>query len=165
MFSFYDSHNNSFYNKLVELSRNIHFYKSINLKDEYKTRINLILIHFSIIIEIYKIKHKKKFPQKIYDNVFLNIEYNLRELGFGDVSVNKKMKDLNKLLYDLLLKLNLSKDNEIIINTNIIYSYFDITDKNDKRPLKLAKYLENFYSFCFELDDNKIISGKFNFIK
>ena len=148
----------------MELSRNIYFYKSINLKDEYKTRINLILIHFSIIIEIYRIKHKKKFPQKVYDNVFLNIEYNLRELGFGDVSVNKKMKDLNKLLYDILIKFNLSKDGKFVINTEILYSYFDIIDKNDKSSIKLAKYIENFYNFCFELDDNKIISGKFNFV-
>ena len=36
---------------------------------------------------------------------FHNIENNLRELGFGDVSVNKKMKDFNKILYDILLKI------------------------------------------------------------
>ena len=38
--------------------------------------------------------------------LFFNIENNLRELGFGDVSVNKKMKELNKIFYDILLKLN-----------------------------------------------------------
>ena len=41
---------------------------------------------------------------------FNNIENNLRELGFGDVTVNKKMKDFNKILYDILLKLDLKKD-------------------------------------------------------
>ena len=45
---------------------------------------------------------------KEYD-LFLNIENNLRELGFGDVSVNKN--DFNKLLYDILLKLE-SNDKE-----------------------------------------------------
>ena len=44
---------------------------------------------------------------------FYNIENNLRELGFGDVSVNKKMKDLNKIFYDILLKIKLeSKKNK-----------------------------------------------------
>ena len=33
---------------------------------------------------------------------FHNIEYNLRESGLGDVSVNKKMKEFNKILYDIL---------------------------------------------------------------
>ena len=41
---------------------------------------------------IYK-KKGLKFNQNDYDQLFNNIEYNLRELGFGDVSVNKKMKD------------------------------------------------------------------------
>ena len=41
-------------------------------------------------------KKGSKFDQKSYDNFFHNIENNLRELGFGDVSVNKKMKELNK---------------------------------------------------------------------
>ena len=41
--------------------------------------------------------------------LFHNIENNLRELGFGDVSVNKKMKDFNKILYDILLKIEFEK--------------------------------------------------------
>ena len=32
-----------------------------------------------------------------------NIEYNLRELGDGDVGVNKKMKSLTKIFYDILV--------------------------------------------------------------
>ena len=62
-----------------------------------------MFIHFSIMMLIYKEKGKK-FDQRDYDSLFHNIENNLRELGFGDVSVNKKMKDLNKVLYDILLK-------------------------------------------------------------
>ena len=30
-----------------------------------------------------------KISQEIYDNIFLNIENNLREMGHGDVTVNK----------------------------------------------------------------------------
>ena len=48
---------------------------------------------------------------------FIHIENNLRELGFGDVSVNKKMKDFNKILYDILLKLDLKKM-KVIMNLN-----------------------------------------------
>ena len=51
----------------------------------------------------YKAKNIK-FSQNEYDNLFFCIENNLRELGFGDVSVNKKMKDLNKILYDIYLR-------------------------------------------------------------
>ena len=56
-----------------------------------------MFMHFSIMMIITK-KKGKRFDQKSYDILFHNIENNLRELGFGDVSVNKKMKDFNKLL-------------------------------------------------------------------
>ena len=36
-----------FYNTLLSLSRNIFFYKKINLKDTFETRIYLMFIHFS----------------------------------------------------------------------------------------------------------------------
>ena len=66
-------------------------------------------------------KKGKKFDQKAYDDLFFNIENNLRELGFGDVSVNKKMKDLNKVLYDILLKLRI--DNQTIFKINYFKQY------------------------------------------
>ena len=49
MFSIYKSHSNKLYNKLVDLSRNINFYKKNQLKDNFDTRINLIFIHMSLI--------------------------------------------------------------------------------------------------------------------
>ena len=103
MFSTYQSHYNLLYSKLVELSRNIFFYKETLLKDNFETRINLIFVHFSLLLIIFK-KSNKKFPQTIFDNIFLNIEYHIRELGHGDVFVNKKMKLLTRIFYDILLK-------------------------------------------------------------
>ena len=67
-----------------------------------------MFFHYSIILLILK-KKSVKYDQKSYDDLFDSIENNLRELGFGDVSVNKKMKDLNKIFYDVLLKLNIGK--------------------------------------------------------
>ena len=79
------------------------------LKDNFETRIYLMFFHFSLMMIIFK-KKGQKFDQKSYDSLFFNIENNLRELGFGDVSVNKKMKELNKLLYDILLKIEVQEE-------------------------------------------------------
>jgi len=118
MFSAYKRHYNPLYSKLVELSRTIFFYKKILLNDNFETRINLIFIHFSILLLIYK-KKKEKFPQEIFDNIFLNIEYHIRELGYGDVAVNKKMKTLTRIFYDILLKIPKSKSELFEINKEI----------------------------------------------
>ena len=164
MFAAYKSHNNNLYNNLVKLSRNIFFYKDLNLKDNFETRIILIFLHFSIVIEVFKAKKKSKFPQKIYDNVFLNIEYHLRELGYGDIAVNKKMKLLNKIFYNFLLKISDNKSSAFKINTSILEEYFKSKDNTKANyTSKLGDYFENFYNFCFELDGNTMIEGKINY--
>ena len=116
-------HNSKFYSILLSLSRNIFFLKNINLRDIYETRLYLIFFHFSIILIVFKQKNIK-FEQDIYDSLFLNIENNLRELGFGDVAVNKKMKDFNKVFYDILLKLNIS-NKDFKVNNNLVFKYFN----------------------------------------
>ena len=88
---FKKKHDNQLYYKLLSLSRNIFFYKKLNLPDTFETRIYLMFFHFSIILIIFK-KKNVNFDQNSYDNLFHSIENNLRELGLGDVSVNKKMK-------------------------------------------------------------------------
>tara|TARA_B100000242_G_C42989002_1_gene459076 strand:- start:173 stop:670 length:498 start_codon:yes stop_codon:yes gene_type:complete len=150
-------HNFVLYNTLLTLSRNLFFYKNVGLKDNFETRIYLMFIHFSIMMIIFKNKGYK-FDQKSYDLLFHNIENNLRELGFGDVSVNKKMKDLNKLLYDILLKIQFKSSENFILDKNLVLKYFsELEGKNDIKFKLFERYFVDFYNFCFELSlDNMI---------
>ena len=158
------THNDNLYNILLSLSRNIFFYRKIKLPDTFETRIYLMFFHFSILMIISK-KKGSKFDQKSYDLFFHNIEYNLRELGFGDVSVNKKMKELNKILYDILLKLDKSiNPDKFKLNSTLIINYFNVL-KNDKNPKYsyFEDYFVNFYNYCFELPLDSMIEGCINF--
>ena len=148
------------YNTLLALSRNIFFYTKIGLPDKFETRIYLMFLHFSIMMIIYK-KKGLKFNQNDYDQLFNNIENNLRELGFGDVSVNKKMKDMNKQLYDILLKLEVNETTSFKINEKLIFKYFkDFDDKKIGKYNDFERYFLNFYKFCFELPlENMIIDA------
>ena len=157
-----NKHNYQFYNTLLFLSRNLFFYNKIKLKDTFETRIYLTFFHFSIILTVFKIK-KVNFPQKNYDHFFHCIENDLRELGFGDVSVNKKMKDMNKIFYDILLKINKS-NNDFEINKDLVLKYFEyLQDSNlDKYDL-FAQYFTKFYHFCFELNPKTMIKDAIKF--
>ena len=131
-----NNHENNLYIILLTLSRNIFFYKNIKLPDNFETRIYLMFIHFSIILIIFKEKGQK-FNQKSYDLLFHSIENNLRELGFGDVTVNKKMKDFNKILYDILLKIKINKEKKIFkLNHTLIENYFDTFKNNNIHEFK-----------------------------
>jgi cytochrome b pre-mRNA-processing protein 3 len=163
MFSVYKRHHNSLYNKLVELSRNIFFYKEILLKDNFETRINLIFVHFSILLINLKVKNEE-FPQEIFDNIFLNIEYHIRELGYGDVFVNKEMKKLTRIFYDILLKLNKSKLKNFETNDQVLKTYFEpVSVDNPIIITSLTNYFNIFYNFCFELETDNMLKGKINF--
>ena len=159
----FKKHNADLYTTLLKLSRNVYFYENIKLKDSFETRIYLMFLHFSIILIIYK-KKSLSFDQSAYDNLFYSIENNLRELGFGDVSVNKKMKDLNKILYDMLLKIKDSKKDVFVLSKSLVVKYFDIFS-NDKTAKyhEFSQYFVKFYNFCFELPHNSILKKAINF--
>ena len=154
-------HNTNLYNKLLILSRNIFFYKDLSFKDTFETRVYLMFFHYSIILIILKMK-KNQIDQDNYNNLFFCIENNLRELGLGDVSVNKKMKNLNNIFYDILLKLNLKND-DFKLNKDVFISYFDILAKNEHKLEKCKVYFEKFYEFCFELPPKHMIESIENF--
>lgn len=132
------------------------------LKDTFNTRVYLMFMHFSIFLIIFKTK-KINFPQEEYDKLFDFIENDLRESGLGDVAVNKNMKNLNKIFYDILLKINLSK-NGFEINKDLIFKYFGELDttKMDKISL-FSNYLIAFYNFCFDIDPQNMIQDALKF--
>ena len=147
------------YNTLLTLSRSVFFYDKLKLADNFETRIYLMFMHFSIMMIVSK-KKGKKFDQKSYDYLFYNIENNLRELGLGDVAVNKKMKDFNKILYDILLKIELEpkNDKDFIINNILITKYFsELNEQKNGRFVEFKSYFLNFFHFCFEIHlDNMV---------
>ncbi len=155
-------HNTSLYNTLLHLSRNLYFYSKIKLKDTFETRIYLMFIHFSIILVIYKTK-KISFPQSDYDSLFYCIENDLRELGYGDVAVNNKMKKLNKIFYDILLKIILS-EKKLKFNKNLIIKYFEnLNETNNEKYQLFKEYLEEFYHFCFDIHPKIMIKEAIKF--
>ena len=152
------------YNILLTLSRNKFFYQETKLTDTFNTRINLMFFHFSIFLKIYK-KKGEKFDQKTYDNLFHFIENDLRELGHGDVSVNKKMKDLNKILYDILLKIEKGhSEKEFKINSSLTLEYFkELENENINKYMLFSGYFSNFYNFCFEFSLKNMLNNSINF--
>ena len=164
MFNFYKKHNNKLYNKLVELSRNKFFYRETELPDTFESRILLIFFHLGIIFNSKKKgATNKKNNQEIFDSIFINIENHIRELGYGDVAVNKKMKDLNKIFYDILLKINKS-DKTLKINKDLIVKYFPELNNSFNEKYELFEdYLIKFYHFCFELGPETMIKDAIKF--
>ena len=151
---------NDLYNKIISLTREKFFYTEISLKDELITRIYLVLFHLGFILELLKKNNKnKKLAQNIYDSFFINIDLHLREIGHGDVSVNKKMKDLIKLFYEILLY---CEQWEIIGSKNkmkFLKNLFDNNNEMDFDKQKLLIYLDNYRYNLKDISLNFLIKG------
>ena len=148
------------YNKIISLTREKFFYTEISLKDELITRIYLVLFHLGFILELLKKNNKnKKLAQNIYDSFFINIDLHLREIGHGDVSVNKKMKDLIKLFYEILLYCEQwdimgSKD-----KMKFLKNLFDNNNEMNFDKQKLLIYLDNYRYNLKDISLNFLIKG------
>ena len=106
-----------FYNKLVELTRNNQLYKNFNKNDEFSDRLIILLIHFGFFLKVFKTKNNTKTLQQIYDFVFRQLELSIREIGYGDQSINKQMKKYLNLFHNIIDKIhfweNLKKEEKV----------------------------------------------------
>ena len=94
------------YNNLVNLTRNKELYKDFKNQDTFSDRMIFFLLHFAFFLKTYKKDKDKVVLQEIYDYIFRQVELSVREIGYGDQSINKKMKDYLNLFYAMIDKIH-----------------------------------------------------------
>ena len=159
---------NTLYNNILSLSRNKLFYTKFNLIDTFQNRIHLIFIHISFIFTKKKRNDKnqiyKIFYQKIFDLIFKKIELNMREIGFGDITINKNMRFLVKTFYSILF--NCEKYKEMSMNTKnkFFNKYLKLNNikKNTNNSL-IIEYFNKYEAFCFDLSLDSVLKGELKF--
>jgi cytochrome b pre-mRNA-processing protein 3 len=89
------------YNAIVEQARRPQFYESFDVPDTIDGRFDLIVLHAGLYLPRLKAVRSegKALAQAAFDQMFANLEVNLRELGAGDMSVPKKMKGMLSAFY------------------------------------------------------------------
>ena len=111
------------YNNLVKLTRNKELYKGFKTQDTFSDRLIFFLLHFAFFLKIYKKNNDKKVLQKIYDYIFRQVELSIREIGYGDQSINKKMKDYLNLFYGMIDKIH-DWDSQTVESRTILLENF-----------------------------------------
>ena len=94
------------YNNLIEYSRNKDLYIGLNREDNFSDRLTFFLLHFAFFLKNFKNDKNKSILQEIYDFNFRQIELSIREIGYGDQSINKKMKDYVNLLHSIISEIH-----------------------------------------------------------
>ncbi len=105
-------------------------YNSLDRNDNFSDRLTLFLLHFSFFLKNYKNEENKILLQKIYDFNFRQLELSIREIGYGDQSINKKMKDYINLFHSMVSEIHfwnkLNRNEKLSKFSNFLSDFKDI---------------------------------------
>ena len=149
------------YSNLIRLTRNKNLYLSLKNNDTFSDRLVILLFHFAFFLKNYKNNMSKKESQELFDFFVRQIELSIREIGYGDVSVNKKMKDYVNLFFSILEKNenwgNLNKSEKL----NILANLMNIRKDDDLLVNYFDKYNEYLINNPLNMFTKDILELKF----
>ena len=121
---------------MIKLTTNKSLYKGfLNEQDIFSDRLTLFLLHFAFILKEFKNHENDKKLQELYDFNFRQLELSIREIGYGDQSINKKMKDYINLFHSIISEIHFWNKLEFI-----------------KKKELLSKFLQNFDNIEYLVD-------------
>ena len=134
------------YNNLVKLTRNKSLYNNLKNTDTFSDRLIILFFHFSFFLKLYKNEISKKEAQNLFDYFIRQLELSIREIGYGDVSVNKKMKEYVNLFYSILEKVEKWETFKNSEKTDVLSDYMNINEDNDF----FINYFDRFRDFLLK---------------
>ena len=156
------------YNSILLLSRNKLFYTKFDLIDTFQNRIHLIFIHISFVF--IKIKQNNKdqmykiYYQKVFDLIFNNIESNMRDIVYGDTTINKNMNFLTKTFYNVLINCEKYKQMKTKAKNIFFNKYLEQNNiKNITNNKGIIEYFNEYAAFCLDLASDSVLKGELKF--
>jgi cytochrome b pre-mRNA-processing protein 3 len=128
------------YNNLINLTTNKKLYLNLKNQDTFSDRLTLFLMHFAFFLKNFNSAENKKVLQQIYDFNFRQMELSIREIGYGDQSINKKMKDYINLFHSIVSEIHFWNDYKKQNKEKIISVFLNNYDNIEH----LVDYFDNF---------------------
>jgi len=149
------------YNNLIKLTRNKILYKNISNNESFSDRLIMFLLHFAFFLKLFKNQTSKKNLQNLYDYIFRQIELSIREVGYGDASINKRMKEYVNLMYAIIDKVELWENLDSTSKSKLFSEFINV----DKESTFFVSYFDKYSSYLLKNSFNyftkEVISHKF----
>ena len=146
------------YNYLIQQSTNKNLYIGLDKQDTFSDRLIFFLLHFAFLLKVYKNEENTKLLQEIYDFNFRQLELSIREVGYGDQTINKKMKDYINLFHSIVSEIHFWDDYTEIEKKNKISHFLDNFQKIDY----LVAYFNDFKENLSKKNLNYLLKGVSN---
>ena len=148
----------NFYNNLIKLTTNKSLYKNLGKQDSFNDRLILFLLHFAFFLKNFKNKENEKILQNIYDFNFRQLELSIREIGYGDQSINKKMKDYINLFHSIVSDIHFWNDYDLQKKKEIISKFLEDFNNIDE----LVEYFDNYFVLLSKKTLNSYLKSVIN---
>ena len=79
---------------------------NVNKQDTFYERMIIFFFHLGFLLKNYKDIEAKDNLQNFFDFCVRQIELSIREIGYGDATINKKMKEYVNLLFSIIDKID-----------------------------------------------------------
>ncbi|MFL2897319.1 MAG: ubiquinol-cytochrome C chaperone family protein [Candidatus Pelagibacter sp.] len=131
------------YNNLINLTTNKFLYKNLSKQDSFNDRLIIFLLHFAFFLKNFKSEENEKRLQEIYDFNFRQLELSIREIGYGDQSINKKMKDYINVFHAIISDIHFWNDIDVNKKRDIISKFLENFSNIDELVEYFDEYLDN----------------------
>tara|TARA_B100000242_G_scaffold290245_1_gene261374 strand:- start:135 stop:599 length:465 start_codon:yes stop_codon:yes gene_type:complete len=139
------------YNNLIKLTRNKELY-NLNKQDTFYDRMIIFFFHLAFLLKINKKTENKQNLQNFFDYCIRQIELSIREIGYGDATINKKMKEYVNLLFSIIDNIDLWETKNFKEKKKILNSYIQDMSNDEF----FINYLEKYSKFLSKNTFNKL---------
>ena len=157
----------SVYAKMVQQSRIPYFYSDLEVADTLEGRYDLLVIHAFIVMRKLK-KYPEQtdmFAQSLWDLMFADMDTGLREMGFGDMGVARRVPKMAEAFYGRVI----AYEDGLAVTEND--KLIEALDRNlyRKTPVKaeslatMAEYLRKESDHVMAQNHNDILLGHITF--
>ena len=153
--------NLNIYNNLIKLTRNKKLYLNLEKNDTFSERLVFLFLHLAMFFKHFKKLETAKNLQDLFDFIIRQIELSIREIGYGDVSVNKKMKDYVNLFYLILEKIKSWDNMDKSSKRSLFGEFINIKDNSDFFINYFDKYRDFLLNNPLKIFTKDIIELKF----
>jgi cytochrome b pre-mRNA-processing protein 3 len=151
------------YGMIVTQAREPLFYRDLGVPDTVNGRFDLLLLHLWLVLRRLKsVGSGTALSQALFDHFCTDMDDNLREMGVGDQTVPKRMREFGEAFYGrtTAYDMALTEGREALAQAlckNVL------NGEKIEQARALAAYAESAAADLAEFDETTLLAGRFAF--
>ena len=152
------------YAEIVKQARRPELMRNFHIADNIDGRFDLLCLHMCLVMKRLKSKPEltRQYSQDLFDFMFLDMDQSLREMGVGDLSVGKRVKEMGKAflgrlqVYETVIEVKDAKLKEALIR-NVYRGNTNLSEHAER----LASYARQIDKTLADTPIKAIMEGEF----